>query len=392
MSFGHHRIDSRRILLREIAARGRIPRIDLAQRTGISRATVTSVTAELLRDGLIAEIAPEAAPGRGRPKVDLKLRAGAHLVAGVKISAAWISVLLMDFEGAERGGARVELPPGQHSPDALAGYVTGAVMQVLAQHGLDRSDLSAVGVGIAGIVDAPAGHVHWSPSLTLRNVDLWKPLGAQLGVPAYIDNDANLVAVAERRFGLGRQHDNFIVVTIEAGVGMGLFLDGQLYRGTRGCGAEFGHTKVQLDGALCRCGQRGCLEAYVADYALEREAQTVLGPGHTGIEGLVAAAQHDRAAASIIKRAGKMFALGLANLVNIFDPSLIILAGEQVRFQRLSARDVLAEMRKSIVQVDTPPPKVVIHAQGDEMWARGAAAYALDFVMDDAARTAGDAV
>jgi len=245
-------------------------------------------------------------------------------------------------------------------------------------------DLWGVGIGLAGIVDAAMGHVHWSPNLDARNVDLSAVMTRVLGVPAYLDNDANLVAVAEKRFGLGQGHDTFVVVTIEAGVGMGLVLGGEIYRGTRGCGAEFGHTKVQLEGALCRCGQRGCLEAYVADYALEREARTLLGPDCT-MPQLVQATATDPAAASIIDRAGRMFALGLANLVNVFDPSLIILAGEQVRFDHLYADTVLAEMRKSIVQVDAPPPDVVVHAQGEEMWARGAAAYALDHVMDAAA-------
>ncbi|MEM8578358.1 MAG: ROK family transcriptional regulator [Pseudomonadota bacterium] len=378
------RTSSRRVLLQEIAARGRIPRIDLAARTGISRATVTAITADLLRDGLIAEIEPEGHVARGRPRVDLKLAGAAHLVAGLKISDQWISLLLMDFEGVERARHRTALPPGRHTPEALAQHVRSALDGLMARAKRTRRDLSAVGIGLSGIVDAPAGHVHWSPSLTERNVDLAGVMADALGVPSYLDNDANLVAVAEKRFGLGQDHDSFIVVTIEAGVGMGLVLGGEVYRGTRGCGAEFGHTKVHLEGALCRCGQRGCLEAYVADYALEREARTLLGPNCT-LPALVSAAQSDPAAASIIDRAGRMFALGLANLVNIFDPSLIILAGEQVRFDHLYAETVLGEMRKSIVQVDSAPPEVVVHAQGEEMWARGAAAYALDFVMDAAA-------
>ena len=211
-----------------------------------------------------------------------------------------------------------------------------------------------------------------------------------MGVPTYLDNDANLVAMAEKTFGLGRGRSDFIVVTIEAGVGMGIILGGEIYRGTRGCGAEFGHTKVQLEGALCRCGQRGCLEAYVAEYALLREADTALGPDTT-LSGqiarlLEAAKAGDPTAASIVSRAGRMFAMGLANIVNIFDPELIILAGEQMQFDYLYADEVIAEMRKSIVQVDAAPPEVVIHKWGNLMWARGAAAYALEFVQERAAR------
>ncbi len=397
MAFGHQREDSRRILLREIAKGGRIPRIDLAQRTGISRATVTTITADLLRDGLIREVPPEegTAAARGRPRVDLKIDGTAHLVAGAKVSGASISCVLMDFEGTQLADHEAPLPPGRHSAQQLAENVSDAVAALAGKIGRTTADISGVGVGLAGTIDATAGAVHWSPSLSERNVDFAGILTNVMGVPTYLDNDANLVAMAEKTFGLGRDHSDFIVVTIEAGVGMGIVLGGEIYRGTRGCGAEFGHTKVQLEGALCRCGQRGCLEAYVADYALLREAGTALGTGSAApdqIKQLLDAARDgDAAAASVVSRAGRMFAMGLANIVNVFDPELIILAGEQMQFDYLYADAVMAEMRKSIVQVDAAPPEVVIHKWGNMMWARGAAAYALEFVQDRAARVEGSA-
>ena len=256
--------------------------------------------------------------------------------------------------------------------------------------------MSGVGVGLAGVVDAENGTVYWSPSLRERNINLRDILTHRLGVQTFLDNDANLVAMAEKTFGLGRDHSDFIVVTIESGVGMGIVLNGQIYRGTRGCGAEFGHTKVQLEGALCRCGQRGCLEAYVADYALVREAASVgfLDPDlpiENRVKRLLQAAKEgDPTAKTIVTRAGRMFAIGLANLVNVFDPQLIILAGEQMQFDHLYAQEVIEEMRKSIVQIDKPPPDVLIHRWDNLMWARGAAAYALDFVFDMAIRDVRD--
>ena len=167
-------------------------------------------------------------------------------------------------------------------------------------------------------------------------------------------------------------------------------INGQIYRGTRGCGAEFGHTKVQLEGALCRCGQRGCLEAYVADYALVREAASIGfldldQPIENHVSRLLTAAKDgDPTAKTIVDRAGRMFALGLANLVNVFDPQLIILAGEQMQFDHLYAQDVLESIKNSIVQVDQSPPEVVIHRWDDLMWAKGAAGYALEGVEEAA--------
>jgi predicted NBD/HSP70 family sugar kinase len=391
MAFGHQREQGRHILLREIERRGPIPRIDLSLNTGISRATVTTVTAELLRDGLIEEIPRDAEnttdSKRGRPRVDLKIASDAHLVAGIKVSDRSISLMLVDFEGTQLTKLEVPFTNGPTSSQGLAEILADALAQLTALNDKTIDDLSGVGVGLAGVVDAENGTVYWSPSLKERNIELGALLTQELGVPTFLDNDANLVAMAEKTFGLGRDHSDFIVVTIESGVGMGLVINGQIYRGTRGCGAEFGHTKVQLEGALCRCGQRGCLEAYVADYALVREAGSVgfLDPDlpiEKRVEGLLNAAKAgEPTAKTIVDRAGRMFAIGLANLVNVFDPQLIILAGEQMQFDHL-----IEEMRKSIVQIDKSPPDVVIHKWDNLMWARGAAAYALDFVFDMAAK------
>ena len=396
MAFGHQREQGRHILLREIERRGPIPRIDLSHNTGISRATVTTVTAELLRDGLIEEIPrdSENAPDtkRGRPRVDLKIASAAHLIAGIKVSDRSISLMLVDFEGTQLAELEVPFTKSPASSRELTDLVADALVQLTAIYDKSIHDLSGIGVGLAGVVDAKNGTVYWSPSLSERNINLRDILTQKLGVPTFLDNDANLVAMAEKTFGLGRDHSDFIVVTIESGVGMGIVLNGQIYRGTRGCGAEFGHTKVQLEGALCRCGQRGCLEAYVADYALVREAASVgfLDPDlpiENRVERLLEAAKNgDPTAKTIVNRAGRMFAIGLANLVNVFDPQLIILAGEQMQFDHLYAQEVIEEMRKSIVQIDKPPPDVVIHKWDNLMWARGAAAYALDFVFDMAAK------
>ena len=211
-------------------------------------------------------------------------------------------------------------------------------------------------------------------------------------MPVFLENDANLVAKAEQLFGEARGVSDFIVVTIEQGVGMGIVLDGCIYRGTRGCGAELGHTKVHLDGALCRCGQRGCLEAYVSDYALLREADVSL-PGIADknptdkLEALFTAARSgDHTAETILDRASRMFAMGLANIVNIFDPKLIILSGERMSQDFLYSDDVIAAMRDEVVQVDAPPPEVRIHKWSDSMWAKGAAAYAMEGVTELAVR------
>jgi len=368
-----------------IRTAGRIARIDIARETSVSPATVTAITSELLAAGLIEEVLPEAdreGAKRGRPRVALKIRGAAHLMAGLKIADRSATVILVDFEGNTVGEYDEPLPGPLLSPEELVTLVGQALDGACVAAGRDRSEISGVGLGLSGQIDAARNFVHWSPSLDARNVHLGRMLTAALPFPFFMDNDANLVAMAEQQFGEGRNTSDFIVITIEQGVGMGIVIDNRIYRGDRGCGAEFGHTKVQLDGALCRCGQRGCLEAYVGDYALLREANIRSGAlPEEDLSLLYARARGgDAMAQSILDRAGRMFAMGLANIINIFDPALLILSGEQMAFDFLYSEEVLARVRASVVQVDAALPEIRIHKWGDLMWAKGAAAYAMEGV------------
>lgn len=379
---------------------GRIARVDLAAETALSQATVTTITGELLRAGLIEETKREDAHPdmkRGRPRVDLRIRGEAHLVAGIKVSDLAVTAVLADFENTPLADHRAALPQGAFDAEGLADLLHRILEDLTAKAGRGLSDLSGVGLGLAGVVDGSRGFVYWSPSLRDRNVALGPVLDARLGLPVFVDNDANLVAVAEQYYGEGRGVADFLVVTVEHGVGMGIVLDNKVYRGARGCGAEFGHTKVQLEGALCRCGQRGCLEAYVADYAMMREMSVstelqVNGTKAEKLSALGAAAQRgERTARMIVERARHTFVLGLANLVNIFDPELIVISGEQMQFDYLVASDVVERIAGATVQVDMPPPRIVVQKWDDLMWARGATAYAIDGVSDMALRALGDA-
>ncbi|WP_425077991.1 ROK family transcriptional regulator [Ruegeria denitrificans] len=372
-------------VLEKIRARGAISRIDIASALETSPATITSATADLLSAGLIEEIeseTPSKSARRGRPRVQLKLNGASHLIAGVKVARQQVSVILVDFEGTEITSYTHPLDQARMAPDAFAAKIRAVLDQACASANRSLADLSGVCIGIAGLIDANQNFVHWSSSLTERNVDLSPLLSKVLPCPAFIENDANLVAKAEQLFGLGKGLKNFLVVTIEHGIGLGIVLDGKLYRGERGCGAEFGHLKVQLDGALCQCGQRGCLEAYVGEYALIREA-TIASEAtdpRTLVDILAAAKAGDARSISVLARAGQMFGMGVSNLINLFDPECIILSGARGRFDYLHSDEVMARVQNGVVSVDAPLPEIKVNHWGDSMWAKGAAAYGIEQV------------
>jgi predicted NBD/HSP70 family sugar kinase len=382
----------RQQVFERVRAAGLIPRVHLAKELGVSPASVTTITQELIETGLIEEVAAprEGDAGRGRPAVALGVRAAAHRVAGLKLSDREHTAVIVDFAGNLIADDVIPRRPGPMTLEELLEAVERLLDRVSQKAGIDRQSLSAVGIGVPGFVDSGQGMVLWSSTLLERTVPLARAAQARLGLPVVVDNDANLVALAELWFGAGRGLSDFAVVTIEHGLGMGFVMNHRLYRGAQGLGMELGHTKVQLDGALCRCGQRGCLEAYVADYALAREATTALNWGHKEGQSIAVLLEslYDHAKAgnttarSIFRRAGRYLAVGLSNVINLFDPALIILSGERMRYDYLYAAETLAEMDALTIATGRPRPPIEIHAWGDLLWAHGAAALALSSVSE----------
>jgi len=382
----------RQQVFERVRAAGLMPRVQIAKELSVSPATVTTLTSELIEAGLLVEIAAprDGEGGRGRPAVALGVRADAHLVAGIKLSDREHTAVIVDFAGNLIADEAVPRRPDALGLDHLVEATAALLDRVCRRAGIGRDRLSAVGLAVPGFVDSVAGVVHWSSVLRGAQVPLARVIAERVGLPVHLDNDANLVTLAELWFGAGRTLSDFAVVTIEHGVGMGFVINHRIYRGGRGIGLELGHIKVQLDGALCRCGQRGCLEAYVADYALVREATTALnwtGREQQDVNAVLEslydhAKAGNQAARSIFHRAGRYLALGLANVTNLLDPELIILSGERMRYDYLYAGETLAEMKSLMLETGRPPPRIEIHAWGDLLWAHGAAALALNEVTE----------
>lgn len=374
-----------------VRSRGQAARSDITRALEISAGSATTLTAGLISDGYLREVA--SAPkgqSRGRPRVALEVTPGNRYVIGIKLAFQRHTSVLTDFAGNII--ADTALPASNHrrTCEQLVEEVSALIDQLLDMSGTNLDAIQSIGVGMPGIIGHDTGVVAWSALLAERDVALGAGLDARLGRPVRLDNDANMLTLAELWFGEGRATSDFAVVTIDSGVGMGLVVNNALYRGAHGMGLELGHTKVHLDGALCRCGQRGCLEAYLADYALTREATTVLDqpPGQNAAPDAVMAALYARAksgdigAQAIFRRAGRYLSLGLSNVIQLFDPEQIILSGERMPYDYLYTEHVLEEMAEMTLTEGRKPCSVAIHAWGDLVWARGASALALSVLTD----------
>ncbi len=373
-------------ILECVRASGHIARVDLAKDLDVSPATITAMVSEQIARGLLVEVDRPVRPGqRGRPPTALSIVPEAGYVVGIRLTEFRHNAVLMDFAGRRVGEVASDRTDATRDVEHIGAEIEDLIARLFDTCQVARDQVLRVGIALPGFVANATGSVDWSPILPGGQPDFADVLSRRLRLPVHIDNDANLLTLAELWFGHGRRVADFVVVTIEQGIGMGLALGHTLYRGANGLGMELGHTKVQLDGALCRCGQRGCLEAYISDYALVREASTALDLSTRQARSaqVTLDALHDQAKAgneaarTIFRRAGRFMALGLSNVVNLFDPSLIVVSGDRLRFDYLYADEVIAEMRSLIIQSGRPAPRIEVNAWGEFGWALGAAALAL---------------
>lgn len=259
------------------------------------------------------------------------------LTIGVDVGGTKVAAGVVDEAGSIL--ARTRRPTPSASPADVEDVIADCVAELRAGH-----EVGAVGIGAAGFIDADRSRVLVAPNLSWRDEPLRDAVAARTGLPVVVENDANAAAWAEHRFGAGRGEAHLVVVTVGTGIGGGIVLDGRLYRGRYGIGAEFGHMQVVTGGRRCGCGQSGCWEQYCSGRALLHEAREIadvqrgygarlleLGEGRPeGIEArevTAAAREGDPAALDCFEEVGGWLGQGLADLAAVLDPGLFVVGG-----------------------------------------------------------------
>src|SRR5215212_4748286 len=372
-------------VLNAIKSHGPIGRADIARQTGLSPATVTSISAKLISQKLVLEKSAGDSSG-GRPPILLVINPKGGYVVGIKLTETHAVCALTDLEALVIAKSSMSLS-GQ-DPAQVVDDLAQMVLTFIREQKIIKKQLLGVGIGLAGIVDAENGILRQSPIYGWDNVPLRSMLQSKLRIPVYIENDVNTLTLTEKWFGHGQGIDHFLTVTVGRGVGLGIVVNGQFYRGQTGGAGEFGHVTMNPDGPLCACGKHGCLEAYVGDPGLIRQAQESAAKGDLSvsvqnIDELLSLAQAgDKTAIQIFDQAGRILGIGIANLINLFNPKKIIISGEGTR----EGDFLFNPMKESIQQNTMPglfdPSTIEIALWGDDAWARGAAGLVLREVFE----------
>jgi len=368
------------IVLNLLSERGPLSRTDLARQSGLPAATITRIAGDFLSAGLIAEASTAESSGGRRPTL-LELTPGAGHVVGVKVREYGATLALCDLACGVVYQCEAPLPTDSSVGDAVR-TIGAAIEHCIADSGVDRNRVLGAGVGLAGLIDSERGVCRHSSILGWRDEPLGPDLSRYLDMPVLIDNDVNTLAVAERLFGAGRGVSDFLLVTVGRGIGLGIVIGGEIYRGARGWAGEFGHVALDTspEAPLCNCGKRGCLETVASDHGILRAA-TGADPGHhvaDAMEAVLARAlAGDPDVIAIFHSAGAALGVAVANLVNIFDPALVVIGGEGLRAGELLLAPLREALPRQLYGRSGDDVALAVRATTDVEWARGAASLVL---------------
>jgi glucokinase-like ROK family protein len=375
-----------------IHRKGSISRAAIVRDTGLSATTVSLLVNVLLESGFVRESGVGKSSG-GRPPILLAFNYSFRYLLGIDMGATHLTVVLMNLAG-EVAARRHQRYDVANEPEGTVELMLTLVDETLNEAGQSFDRVLGMGIAVAAPLegeqlDRPSGAILpcW------EGFDLLGALEPAIDVPLCIENDANAGAIAERWWGNGKEHENLAYIKLGTGVGGGLIVGGTIYRGEGGTAGEIGHTTVDLSGPLCRCGKRGCLESYVGAPALvERVAQLRQGANPDkrmvelqSIQAVIEAAQAgDEQCREVLEQAGRYVGVGIANLLNLLNPGLIVLGGELAAAGDHFLNAVRASVRERALSKAAEEATICLSAVGADAVAIGAATVMLEHAFEPA--------
>ena len=379
-------------LLRRLHVQGAMSRADLTAGTGLNRSTVKALTADLVSAGLVDESAPVGRGGAGRPSITVSPRSADNHVIALDIGVQHVTAVRIGLGGVVLDRRELRQAADQYAVERTLHRLDGLV-RALLDGAPESSRCLGIGVGVCGVVDRAQGLVRLAPNLGWVDVPLCDLIAERLagsradGLPLQVGNDGDLGALAEHLRGAGRGVDDLVYVSGEVGVGGGIIVGGRALRGVGGYAGEIGHMSVDVGGKLCGCGRRGCWETEISAQAVL--SATGAPDGMMLSEVLAAHAAGERWTRAGMRRVGRFLGAGLVNVVNLFNPEVIVLGGS-VRHVLTATEPDVREALRTALPASGDQVRLSVAGLGDDSVVVGAAELAFARLLDEPLGTLAD--
>ncbi len=371
---------------------GGISRVELAHLMGLTRAAVSSIINDLQSSGLVREVGNHS--NGGRKRIVLEINPGLGCVVGVDMGATHVSLILADFSARQIQEMHMPLDIDL-GPGVCLNQVDSYLREVVGSAGLSLRDIKAIGVGVPGPIVAEAGMVSGPPIMPgWDGFPIRDSLQERWGCPVTLNNDAELGALGEWAYGAGRGERDLAYIKVGVGIGAGLLLDGQIYRGITGSAGEIGHITIEENGPECQCGNKGCLEALAGGRAISKRAIQAVHKGQrtllseispvqsiTPQDVIVAARRGDLLSQQLMAEAGAHLGTAIASLVNLFNPSMVVIGGGVAQIGDLLLEPIRRTVQQRSLRVASRAVRITAALLGRRSSGMGAVVQALSLVL-----------
>nr|WP_279664423.1 ROK family protein [Ectobacillus ponti] len=299
---------------------------------------------------------------------------------GVKVEETQLRVALTDLQAEILDVKTVPFEAGS-KPEKAVELLSAAIQVMRQAHGLAERQIAGIGIAASGLINRETGTILRSSLLGWENVSICKEVSKRLnGMPVYLDKNINAYTLAELTLGSKEKQRHVVIMSIGAGLGLTIVIDGSMYYGSFGGAGEFGHTIVQMNGYRCHCGQRGCLEMYASEFYLQHAGGELRRQyPHTAVERYTfsgmeqALKQGDELAARLLREMGTHIGYGLVNVINTLNPKRIVLTGEGMNYAPHFLPYALKVAEENFFAAAALPTEIVVSQLGNDAWLQGAA-------------------
>ncbi len=384
------------VVLNTIRHHAPLSRAEVAKFTGLNRSTVSQIINALLERKLVQETILQS-DRVGRPGLLLELNPSGGFAIGIEIGVDYISLVVTDFLANVLWRKRLKSNANDNIDEILERAYQLTDEGLKKGYSFNLTPLG-IGLGVPGLVDLQHGELMFAPNLNWTNIPVSRLWTERFNLPVFVDNEAKAAALGEYYFGAARGEHNFIFLTGGVGLGAGVMIDGKLFRGSHGYASEVGHMIMEPDGELCGCGKHGCWETQVSPRAVIRRFKETLRQGvpstvlhaadndinNIGFETITnAASEGDNAAIIAMQEVGEKLGFGIANLVNVFNPDMVILGGELNYASELLLPVVRKVVNSNSLKLESQGLKIVPSAHGQDACVMGAIALVLDDILHE---------